>query len=186
MADPTDPTRYAADDERRTDPADLLAGGTFVALGLAFAVGASRYDVGSALQMGPGYLPLVLGVLLAVLGAGILVTGLLARRRPGAGAVAAPGPGAGADEDVREAAGPVPWVRGGLLIAAVVTFGLTVRGLGLGGALFLTTFLAALAGHRNSPLRAALIAAGLTAMCLIVFVALLQLRLPVVGTWLGG
>ena len=31
---------------------DLLAGGTFIALGLAFAVGGSRYDVGSALRMG--------------------------------------------------------------------------------------------------------------------------------------
>jgi hypothetical protein len=30
---------------------DLLAGGTFIVLGLAFAIGGARYDVGSALRM---------------------------------------------------------------------------------------------------------------------------------------
>ena len=40
---------------------DLCAGAAFVVLGLAFAIGGSRYDVGSALRMGSGYVPLALG-----------------------------------------------------------------------------------------------------------------------------
>jgi hypothetical protein len=56
------PDRSVGRDQRH----DLLAGGTFVVIGLAFAVPSGRYELGSALQMGPGYYPLVLGGLLVV------------------------------------------------------------------------------------------------------------------------
>ena len=149
---------------------DLLAGGSFVVLGLAFAIGGSRYDIGSALRMGSGYVPLALGSILAVLGLVIVVASFL-----------------GVDPTVAHAErGPVPWQRMGLLLAAILFFGFTVRGLGLGPTLFVTTFVSALAGHGTKPVRALLIAAGLTALCLVVFVALLQLRLPILGDWLGG
>ena len=68
----------------------------------------------------------------------------------------------------------------------MVFFGLTVDGLGIAVATFATTFLAALAGHRNTPLKALVIAAGLTVLCLLIFVAGLQLSLPLLGAWLGG
>ena len=58
---------------RRPAVPDLLAGGTFIALGLAFALGGRTYDMGSALKMGPGYVPVVLGGILTVLGAVIAV-----------------------------------------------------------------------------------------------------------------
>ena len=149
---------------------DLMAGGTFVVLGLAFAIGGSRYDVGTALQMGSGYVPIALGSILTVLGLVIVVASFR-----------------GVDPTVANAdRGPVPWQRMGLLLAAVMFFGFTVRGLGLGPTLFVTTLVAGLAGHDTKPLRALLIAVGLTALCLVVFVALLQLRLPVLGEWLGG
>ena len=61
---------------RRPAVPDLLAGGTFIALGLAFAIGGARYDIGSALRMGPGYVPVALGGMLAVLGAGHRRAGL--------------------------------------------------------------------------------------------------------------
>ena len=77
-------------------------------------------------------------------------------------------------------------MAGGLLVASVLFFGATVRGLGLAPALFMTTFLAALAGQRPGVVRALVTAAGLTVLCLVVFVALLQLRLPLLGTWLEG
>ncbi len=158
--------------EGRSGPSlpDLMAGGTFVVLGLAFAIGGSRYDVGSALRMGSGYVPIALGSILTVLG--LLI--VLASFR-------------GVDPTVANAhRDAVPWQRMGLLLAAVMFFGFTVNGLGLGPALFVTTFVSALAGHGTKPLRALLIAVGLTTLCLVVFVALLQLRLPVIGEWLGG
>ena len=149
---------------------DLMAGGTFVVLGLAFAIGGSRYDVGTALRMGSGYVPIALGSILTVLGLVIVVASFR-----------------GVDPTVANAdRGPVPWQRMGLLLGAVLFFGFTVRGLGLGPSLFVTVFVSALADHDTRLVRALLIAAGLTALCLVVFVALLQLRLPILGDWLGG
>jgi len=149
---------------------DLLAGATFLALGLAFTIGGSRYDVGTALRMGSGYVPIALGSILAVLGLVIVVASFR-----------------GVDPAVANAErGTIPWQRMGLLLAAILFFGSTVSGLGLGPSLFVTTFLSALAGHGTKPVKALLIAAGLTALCLVVFVALLQLRLPILGDWFGG
>jgi hypothetical protein len=145
---------------------ELLAGATFVAFGLAFAVASAGYEVGTALRMGPGYFPLVLGGVLVLLGITIIVTGFVA----------------GGDEDL----GPVPWRSAVLLVAAVAFFGMTVRGLGLVPALLVTTLLAALAGHRTGVVAAVVIAGGLTALCVLIFVMALQLPLPLVGPWLGG
>jgi hypothetical protein len=149
---------------------DLMAGATFVAFGLAFAIGGSQYDVGTALRMGSGYVPIALGGLLTVLGLVIVAASFR-----------------GVDPTVANAdRGPIPWQRMALLVGAIMFFGFTVGGLGLGPSLLVTTFLAALAGHGTRPGRAAVIAIGLTALCLGVFVFALQLRLPILGDWLGG
>ena len=164
----------ARDTEGRQRPSvpDLLCGGVFVALGLAFAIGGSRYDVGSALQMGPGYVPLLLGAVLA--GLGLIIVGL---------AFVGGDPHLSTLEEARES---VPWARGAVLVAGIVFFGATVRGLGLAPALFVTAFLSTLAGRRPGVVRALVTAVGLTVLCLVVFVSLLQLRLQLLGPWLGG
>lgn len=51
---------------------DFVSGLMFTAVGIAFAVGATNFDIGGAARMGPGYFPLLLGILLAVLG--VIVT----------------------------------------------------------------------------------------------------------------
>lgn len=56
---------------------DCEAGAFFLAIGIAVALLAIQYRIGTALDMGPGYFPLALGLLLAVLGAAILVRGLM-------------------------------------------------------------------------------------------------------------
>jgi hypothetical protein len=139
---------------------DLLAGGTFVVIGLAFAIAASNYELGTALRMGPGYFPLVL------LGIGIAVSGF----------VAASG------DDL----GPVPWKAMALLVAALIFFGYTVRGLGIVPALLVSVFLTAIAAHRARLVPAVITAVSLTALSVLVFVILLQLRLPYFGPWLQG
>ncbi len=52
---------------------DFLSGLMFTVVGAAFALGAREFEVGTAARMGPGYFPLMLGVLLAVLGVIITV-----------------------------------------------------------------------------------------------------------------
>ena len=106
--------------------------------------------------MGPGYVPVVLGGILTVLGAVIAVQAFR-----------------GGDPHLREVKderGPVPWVRGGMLVAGIVFFGATIEGLGLAPTLFVTTFVAALAGHRSGPLKALAISVGLTVLSLGIFV----------------
>ena len=56
---------------------DFFSGVMFMAVGTAFAWGATTYNVGSGARMGPGYFPLMLGVLMAVLGAAITFKSLV-------------------------------------------------------------------------------------------------------------
>lgn len=150
--------------EARKD--DLLAGAIFVGFGLAFAITSTTYDIGTPLRMGPGFFPLVLGGALVVLGVAIVVKAFVA--------------GEGSH------IGPVPWRALGLLIAALFFFGYFVRALGLVPTLLVSVTMAALAGRSVRVIPAVVIAACLTALSVLIFVVLLQLRLPLVGPWLGG
>ena len=47
---------------------DFFAGLMFMGVGGAFAWGATTYNIGTGARMGPGYFPLILGILLAVIG----------------------------------------------------------------------------------------------------------------------
>ena len=145
---------------------DLLAGAVFAGFGLAFAITSATYDIGTPLRMGPGFFPLVLGGILVVLGVSIAVKGFVA--------------GEGGE------IGTVPWRALVLLLAAILFFGFTVRDLGLAPALFVSVLLAALAGRGVRIVPAVVIAVSLTALSVLIFVVLLQLRLPLVGPWLGG
>lgn len=143
---------------------DILAGGIFIVLGVAFATGSLGYAIGSPLRMGPGYVPLVLGGILAGLGLLVIAKGFIA----------------GEGEPI----GNVDWRAVVLISAALLFFGITVRGLGVVGALFGSSLLAALA-RSQTPIREALIiAVGLTALSVVIFIFALQLRLPLFGSWI--
>jgi hypothetical protein len=144
---------------------DILAGLIFAGFGIAFAVAAWRYDIGTALRMGPGYFPLVLGAVLALLGAAVAIKGLLAT---------APDP-----------VEALPWRSIVLITLAVVLFGLGVRPLGLAPALFGAVLLAAFSSRRAGWLEAVLVAGGLTLFCILVFIYGLGLPVPLLGPWLA-
>lgn len=104
---------------------DFWAGLMFVAFGVGFIVVARDYSMGTAFRMGPAYFPIVLGGLLGLLGA--VISGrafLLAGPRLG-----------------RFALRPVI-----LILLSVVLFALTLRPLGLVGAILLLIFVGALGG----------------------------------------
>lgn len=159
--------------------------------------------------MGPGYVPLVLGLVLAGLGLATVVKAYVAPDlAPGvtpADAVvddavvndaavdgAADGGGTSDREmsdaealDSRPLAG-IQWRPTVAVFAAVTFFAVTIDGLGLVPATFGTGLLAALARPGTKPLRALVVAVGLTLASWIIFVVLLQLRLALFGDWLGG
>jgi len=151
---------------------DVVAGALFVVMGLGFAIGALGYDLGTAFKMGPGYVPLVLGAVLTLLGASLVGTGLIRRDR--------------SEDEADVAPGDVPWRAIVLITAAVLIFGAGIEPLGIVPILLVTTFVAAIADRRTTLRDAALITVGLTVLCVLVFVVLLQLRLPLLGPWLGG
>jgi len=64
-------------------PQDFWAGLMFIAFGVFFLVVAQlNYQMGTAVRMGPGYFPTVLGGILAVLGAIVLVGSLTVEGPP--------------------------------------------------------------------------------------------------------
>jgi hypothetical protein len=146
---------------------DILAGLIFVAFGLAFATTSLSYEIGTPLRMGPGYFPLALGGILVLFGLLIAGKGFIS----------------GSSTEGRF--GSIPWRALCLIVVAVLFFGLTVRGLGLVLSTAVTALLAALASSRTGILAAVAIAAGLTVLCVLIFVLALQLRLPLVGPWLS-
>ncbi|MGI5273290.1 tripartite tricarboxylate transporter TctB family protein [Nonomuraea sp. CA-218870] len=151
--------------ERHRSFPDVLAGGVFILLGGAFVVGSLGYELGTPLRMGPGAFPLLVGALVTALGLGIVVKGLVAG-------------------ELIEF-GRIPWRAVGMIVAALLFFGFSVRGLGFVPTSAVTALLTTLAGERVRPLMALAVAAGLTVAATLIFVVGLQLRIPLWGPWLG-
>lgn len=147
---------------------DLIVGAIFVALGLFFATGASHYPLGTASRMGPGYMPLLLGSALVLLGVVVAIAGWR---------------NADAGEDAGEER-PLPWRAMGLVVGAIVLFGLTVRGLGFIPTIFLCTFVTSQASRLNSIGFSLLLAATLTGICTLIFIFGLGVTVPTFGAWL--
>jgi uncharacterized membrane protein YczE len=152
----------------------------FVAIGGAFAVGAGlSYELGSLLKMGPGYVPLMVGLLLAALGAGISVKAFLAPDRvPDADGTTEHGPPL--------QFGRIHWRPTAFIFAALFFFAFTFEGLGLFLSVFGTSVLASYARAGTTVRQAVLPAIGLAVGSWLIFVLALQQRLPLVGEWLGG
>lgn len=154
------------------DRSDLAAGLVFIAIAAAFAWAALDVRMGTLLRMGPGYFPLVLSVLLAALGALMLLRGA---RRPAAPAGPRQGP------TFRVAWRPLLLVCGSALF-----FALTLEGLGLPLTTFATLLIAASASPQFRPAEALLTAAAFAAGAWVVFAMLLGLPFRLAGTWIGG
>ncbi|WP_051960707.1 tripartite tricarboxylate transporter TctB family protein [Devosia riboflavina] len=144
---------------------DILAGGIFVLAGAYFALEALNYEVGTPFRMGPGFMPLLLGTVLALLGIGVAASGW--------------------EKPDREKPLPPSWRGIVLIVGVIVFFGATIRGLGFVPVVFIAAFASAMASRLNSPLFAGLLAVGLTVLCTAIFVIGLGMTVPWFGPWLG-
>ena len=109
------------------DATNASCGALFILGGLFFAYQSWIMDIGTALRMGPGYLPLLLAGILLLVGIVVLIQATRVQGEP---------------------MGPLAW-RGMLLtLPAPIFFGLTVRGLGFVPAVFITAFIASFASVR--------------------------------------
>jgi hypothetical protein len=143
---------------------DFFAGLMFLVVGALFAIGATKYNVGNAARMGPGYFPLLLGILLAVLGAGIIFYSMVHN----------PAHGVEGDKVGAWAWKPIGFVLGanvlfGMALGGLPSIGLPVLGLVFG--IFILVAVGGLADKSNPPkamLRGFFIAMPITAIGLVV------------------
>ena len=155
---------------------DFFAGLMFSAIGGAFAIGATTYTVGEGARMGPGYFPLMLGIVLALLGAVVVFESLVAKTEDG-------------DRIGGWAWRPLAFVLGANLAFGVLLGGLPRIGLpsmGLIVAIYALTLIASKAGNEFK-LRDVLVLATILAVgSYLAFIALLKLQIQVWPTFITG
>lgn len=146
---------------------DYYAGALMVLVGGAAAIVGSQYQLGSLTQMGPGYFPTALGVILAIIG--IIIAGSAAY--------------APATSTAAEAPAVKPDWRGWLCITgAALLFIALSRYVGLVAATYACVFVAAMGDRENSWKEAALLAAGITVFGVALFSFILHIQIPLFGS----
>jgi len=148
---------------------ERIGGGLMMALGGYVAVQGFAYRVGGLTRMGPGFLPVALGVMLVLVGVVLLL-------RAGAAPVVVALPETMLAED-GEPAG-AEWRAWGLILFSIVAFVTIGRWGGLAPATFAIVFISALADRDNTPRQAATLAAAMTVVAAVVFHWALQIQFP--------
>ncbi|RYF64941.1 MAG: tripartite tricarboxylate transporter TctB family protein, partial [Comamonadaceae bacterium] len=116
---------------------DFFSGLMFLVVGGAFAWGATSYTIGEGARMGPGYFPLVLGIILSLIGVIVTFGSLVVETEDG------------------DKIGSFAWKPLFFIIAANVIFGIMIGGIpkiglpamGLIVGIYALVFVASLAGN---------------------------------------
>lgn len=155
---------------------DFFSGLLFMAVGGAFAWGATSYKIGEASRMGPGYFPLLLGGLLALVGLAVTFLSLVIETEDG------------------DPVGSIAWKPLFFIILSNFMFGVLLGGfpviglpyMGLMAAIFALVFISALAGEEfkfKEVLALAIVLAGLSYTA---FIWLLSLQFPAWPAFISG
>ncbi|MDO9357534.1 MAG: tripartite tricarboxylate transporter TctB family protein [Polaromonas sp.] len=155
---------------------DFFCGLMFMTVGVAFAWGASTYNVGTGARMGPGYFPLMLGILLAIIGAAVTFTSLVVET-------------VGGDKIGKWAWKPLFCIIAanvvfGVLLAGVPRFGIPAFGMIVG--IYALVFIASMA-EAGWKVRTTFILATILAIgSYLAFVVALKLQFPVWPSFITG
>lgn len=132
----------------------------FLVVGLSFAYGATEYSMGSAARPGPGYFPMILSVIMAILGAVVIFTSLTIEVEGG------------------DPIGDIAWRPLLVIVGSIVLFGVLLPRLGM----ILTTpiliIAVSLAGRQFKWTGVLIASAVLTVFCWLVFIKGLALTIP--------
>jgi len=148
---------------------DFFAGLMYLVIGGAFAWGATGYTVGKASRMGPGYFPLLLGSILALIGAFVLFKSMVV------------------DTEDGEKIGSIAWKPLGYIIGSNLAFGILLGGLpsigvpamGLIVAIFALVFIASRAGDVYKVKEVFILSIVLAILSYLAFIKLLNLQFQV-------
>ena len=155
---------------------DFYSGLTFAVIGAAFAWGAQAYTIGTAARMGPGYFPMLLGTLLAVLGLFMCFKALIVETEDG------------------DKIGKWVWRPVGFIVAANVVFGILIGGLpsiklpamGMIIAIYGVVLIAANGGKEFKWKEGLWLATILAVGSWVIFIWLLKLQIQVWPTFITG
>lgn len=139
-------------------PKDIFAGLIFIVFGLVTFLLAREYEIGSAVEMGPGYFPAAIGLVLALIGSAAVARGI-SRKEP--------------DPITRHRIEPLI-----LVFAGILAFSLLIEPAGL---FIAAAALIGIACYRRllvKPLEVAIMYVALTGFSALVFVAWFDMRLP--------
>ena len=155
---------------------DFFSGLMFMGVGIAFAWGATTYTVGTGARMGPGYFPLMLGILLAIIGAVMAFKATVVETVGG------------------DKIGKWAWKPLVFILLANFTFGVLLGGLpsigvpamGLIIAIYALTIIAGMAGDQFSLKSSILLATALAIGSYVAFIWALKLQIQVWPTFITG
>jgi predicted outer membrane lipoprotein len=155
---------------------DFFSGLMFAIIGGGFAWGATSYSIGTGARMGPGYFPLLLGILLAILGVFTIFYSLVEHTEDG-------------DKVGKFVWRPIVYVLGanvafGILLAGLPSLG--VPAMGLIVAIFALVIIASKAGDRFDLKEVLILATILSVGSYMAFIVLLKLQMPVWPTFITG
>jgi hypothetical protein len=145
-------------------------------VGAAFAYGATSYNIGTGARMGPGYFPLLLGSLLAIIGGIIIFKSLVVETPTG------------------DRVGSWAWKPLSFIIAGNLLFGVLLGGLpsikfpamGLIVAIYGTTLVVSMAGDKFKLKEVLILATVLSVLSYLAFIVLLKLQFPVWPSFIAG
>jgi hypothetical protein len=158
---------------------DFFSGLMFIVVGGTFGWGSyTSYSVGTGARMGPGYFPLLLGSLLALLGVAVLLTSILAK-----------------EEQADHEFGSIAWRPLFFILTANLAFGVCLGGLpsiglqplGLIIGIFALTIISSYADMHEFNFKGNLILALILSVgSYLAFIVLLQLQIPVWPAYITG
>ncbi len=148
---------------------DFFSGLMFMIVGGAFAWGATKYSLGTGARMGPGYFPMLLGIMLAGIGAIVTFKALVVETVGG------------------ERIGKWAWTPLFYILGANIVFGICLGGLpkiglkplGLIVGIYAVTFVASMAEAGWKVKNTTILATVLAVLSYLAFIKLLNLQFPV-------
>jgi hypothetical protein len=155
---------------------DFFSGLLFIVVGVAFAWGATNYKVGDAARMGPGYFPLMLGVLMGIVGIAVTFASMVVETEDG-------------DKVGKFAWKPLFFIILSNLIFGVLLGGLPSIGLpymGMIAAIIALTFISALAGEEFKFKEVLILSIILATSCYLTFIVALKLQFPAWPAFIAG